>query len=116
MRLLLDAHFSPRRVGGRLTAAGHDVLAIAAIPAHAGLPDEQVLALAAAEGRVLVTRNARDFDRITRRWASRQQRHAGVLLIWTRATDEFGSLVTEILATLESVGEQDAWVDLVLAI
>lgn len=116
MRLLLDAHFSPRRVGGRLSAAGHDVLAIAEIPTHAGLPDEQVLALAAAEGRVLVTRNAKDFDRITRRWASREQAHAGVLLIWTRETDELGSLVTEILATLESVGEQDVWVDLVLAI
>ena len=43
MRLLLDEHFSPRRIGGRLTAAGHDVLAIAEIPAYAGLPDEQVL-------------------------------------------------------------------------
>ncbi len=116
MRILLDAHFSPRRVGERLTAAGHDVLAIAEVPAYAGLPDEQVLELAAAESRVLITRNAKDFDHITRRWASREQRHAGVLLIWTRETDEFGSLVAEILATLETVGAQDTWVDLVLAI
>lgn len=116
MRLLLDAHFSPRRVGERLAAAGHDVLAIAEVPAHAGLPDAQVLELAAAETRVLVTRNAKDFDRMTRRWASRDQRHAGVLLVWTRETDEFGSLVAEILAMLESVGEHYAWVDLVLAI
>ena len=70
MRLLLDEHFSPRRIGGRLTAAGHDVLAIAEIPAYAGLPDEQVLELAADERRVLVTRNAKDFDWITRRWAT----------------------------------------------
>ncbi|HEU0248332.1 MAG TPA: DUF5615 family PIN-like protein [Gaiellaceae bacterium] len=116
MRLLLDAHLSPRRVGGGLAAAGHDVLAIAEVPAHAGLPDEQVLEPAAAEGRVLVTRNAKDFDRITRRWASREQAHAGVLLIWTRETDEFGSLVTDILAALESVGGHDAWIDVVLAI
>lgn len=116
MRVLLDEHFSPRRVGGRLTAAGHDVLAIADVPAYAGLPDDQVLELAAAEGRVLVTRNAKDFDRITRRWASREQRHAGVLLVWTRETDEFGSLVTELLATLERIGDHDAWADLVLAI
>jgi hypothetical protein len=116
VRVLLDEHFSPRRVGGRLTAAGHDVLAIADVPAYAGLPDDQVLELAAAERRVLVTRNAKDFDRITRRWASREQRHAGVLLVWTRETDEFGSLVTELLATLERIGDHDASADLVLAI
>ena len=116
MRLLLDEHFSPRRIGGRLTAAGHDVLAIAEIPAYAGLTDEQVLELAAAEERVLVTRNAEDFDRITRGWASRERRHAGVLLVWTRETDEFGSLVAEMLATLEKIGDQDAWANLVLAI
>ena len=116
MRLLLDEHFSPRRIGGRLTAAGHDVLAIAELPAYAGLPDEQVLELAAAEERVLVTRNAKDFDRITRRWASRERRHAGVLLVWTRETDELGSLVADILETLENIGAQGAWADLVLAI
>lgn len=116
MRLLLDEHFSPRRVGDKLTSAGHDVLAIAEVPAYAGLPDEQVLELAATEGRVLVTRNAKDFDRITRRWASRELQHAGVLLIWTRETDEFGSLVADLLTTLERISTQDAWVDLVLAI
>ncbi len=41
-------------------------IAIAEVPAYAGLPDELVLELAAAEGRVLVTRNAKDFGRITR--------------------------------------------------
>jgi predicted nuclease of predicted toxin-antitoxin system len=115
VRLLLDAHLSPRRVGARLGEAGHDVLAIAEVPAFAALADEQVLELAAAEGRVLVTRNAKDFDRITRRWASLERRHAGVLLIWTRETDEFGSLVEDIARTLESVPE-DTWPDLVLAI
>jgi len=116
LRLLLDEHFSPRRVGDRLVTAGHDVLAIAEVPAYSGLPDEQVLELAAAEARVLVTRNAKDFDRITRAWASRERRHAGVLLIWTRETDEFGSLVEDILEILESVGGQDTWADLVLSI
>lgn len=116
VRVLLDAHFAPRRVGQRLAEASHDVLAIADVPAYAGLPDEHVLELAAGEERLLVTRNAKDFDWITRRWASREQRHAGVLLIWTRETDEFGSLVAEILATLEKIGDQEAWANLVLAI
>ena len=64
---------------------------------------------------MLVTRNAKDFDWITRRWASREQWHAGVLLVWTRETDEFGSLVTEMLAMLERIGDHDAWANLVLA-
>lgn len=63
-----------------------------------------------------VTRNAKDFDRITRAWASRERRHAGVLLIWTRETDEFGSLVEEILVALERRGDEADWTDLVLSI
>jgi predicted nuclease of predicted toxin-antitoxin system len=115
LRILLDEHFSPRRVGDRLAKKGDDVLAIAGVPAYAGLPDDRVLELAAAEGRVLVTRNAKDFDRIARAWASRDERHAGVLLIWTRETDEFGSLVEDILETLESIDER-TWANLVLSI
>jgi len=116
MRLLLDAHLSPRRGGKPLTDAGHDVLAIAEVPEYAALADEQVLELAAAEGRVLVTRNAKDFDRTTRRWASLGLRHAGVLLIWTRDTDEFGALVAEITEALGAEPQQNGWRDLVLAI
>lgn len=116
MRLLLDEHFSPRRVGERLAAAGHDVLALAADPRYAGLTDDAVLELAATERRVLVTRNAKDFDRITRAWASRERPHAGVLLVWTRETDEFGSLVGAILDALEQAGDESAWESLVLSI
>lgn len=116
MRVLLDEHFSPRRVGERLAEAGHDVLALAADARYAGLTDDAVLELAAAEGRILVTRNAKDFDRITRSWASRERRHAGVLLVWTRETDEFGSLVEEILAALDRIGSHEAWESLVLSI
>lgn len=99
----------------RRAPESHDVLAIAGVPAYAGLPDDRVLELAAAEGRVLVTRNAKDFDRIARAWASRDRRHAGFLLIWTRETDEFGSLVEDILETLEGMDER-TWADLVLSI
>ena len=57
MRLLLDENLPPL-VGDALKAAGHDVLtASAACP---GAPDEDVIALAVAEGRVLVTQD-KDF-------------------------------------------------------
>ncbi len=45
---------------------------------------------------------------------SRDLRHAGVLLIWTRETDEFGSLVEDILETLDSIDER-TWANLVLS-
>ncbi len=85
---------------------------VAAEPALAGLTDEEVLVSAAADGRVLVTRNARDFVPLARDWAEARQRHAGLLLIWSRETDEFASLVDEIAEALTTVGDQRTWLNL----
>lgn len=57
-----------------LETAGHDVPALAVDRTFAGLDDPLVLALAAAEHRVLVTRNSRDFAR--RAPANGPKRHA----------------------------------------
>jgi predicted nuclease of predicted toxin-antitoxin system len=111
MRILLDEQFSPKRVGDRLARHGHDVLCVAADEALRGSTDEDVLRFAAADGRVLVTRNARDFAPLARDWVDTGQRHAGILLVWSRGTDEFGTLVEEIRAALEAVGDQQAWAD-----
>ena len=70
VRLLLDANLSP-------AAAGHDVLALAVDPALEGLDDPLVLELAAAERRVLITRNSRDFAPLAREWAEASRHHAG---------------------------------------
>jgi hypothetical protein len=86
------------------------------MPEALGLGDEEVLGLAASESRILVTRNARDFERIARRWASTSRDHAGILLIWTRETDEFGSLVRAIDRQLDELPDPDEWRNLVLAI
>ncbi|CAN5909215.1 hypothetical protein BH23ACT2_BH23ACT2_28770 [soil metagenome] len=58
MRLLLDANLSPKRIGGVLERQGHDVLSLAADPTLSALDDPEVLALAAEQRRILVTRNA----------------------------------------------------------
>lgn len=86
------------------------------MPEHTGLTDEEVLGLAAADTRILVTRNGRDFERIARRWASTGRDHAGILLIWTRQTDEFGSLVRAIGRRLDAIPDPGQWRNLVLAI
>ena len=58
---------------------GHDVVAVAAAPALAGLPDEQVLEWASNQGRCLVTENVKDY-KVPRCAAAAQGRtHAGFL-------------------------------------
>lgn len=89
MRLLLDAHVSGRAVGSRLEASGHDVKALDAEPALEGLDDDDVLALAVGEGRILVTHNVADFPRILREWAASGRPHAGVILVYRIDHREF---------------------------
>ncbi|WP_406313709.1 DUF5615 family PIN-like protein [Streptosporangium sp. NBC_01639] len=60
-RLLLDEMFSPL-LAESLRERGHDVVALADRPEGRGLPDSQVLDLAVAERRFLLTENVRDFE------------------------------------------------------
>jgi hypothetical protein len=78
LKLLLDTHHSPV-VAETLRADGHDVLAAAVTPALAGLEDEDLLRVAVADDRAVVTENAKDFDRIVRAWSARGDHHTGVV-------------------------------------
>jgi Domain of unknown function (DUF5615) len=60
-------------VGRRLEESGHDIRALDQEPAPAGLDDDEVLALAAPEQRILITHNIADFPRILREWATAQR-------------------------------------------
>jgi hypothetical protein len=52
-----------------------------------------VLELAAAEERIIVTRNSRDFAPLAREWAEAQRQHVGMILIWTLDHSQFGEIV-----------------------
>jgi hypothetical protein len=78
VRLLLDTHHS-RLAAERLRTGGHDVVAASDDPVLATLPDEELLRAATRGRRVLVTENARDFDRIVRAWAAAGEHHAGIV-------------------------------------
>ena len=109
MRLLLDAHVSGRVIGRNLRDAGHDVLAIAEERQYEGLPDPDVVELAAREQRVLVTFNVRDFAVILRDWADEGRDHSGCILMVGMDHSDFGAILRALAATLAHRPEQSAW-------
>lgn len=111
MRLLLDAHVSGPKIGRRLQAAGHDVRALDQEPELEALADEHVLALATAESRILVTHNVHDFPAVLRQWAQADRSHAGVILVYGIALNEFDVLERGIEAWLQRRPSQADWRD-----
>ena len=116
MRFLLDAHISGPGVGRRLEAEGHDVRALDQEPALEGLEDEDVLALASQEERILVTQDVHDFPAILREWAAAQRSHAGAILIYGIDHSEFELIIRGIQRWLELYPEPASWIDLTAVI
>ncbi|MHB8458569.1 MAG: DUF5615 family PIN-like protein [Candidatus Limnocylindrales bacterium] len=116
MRLLLDANLSGRRIARPLREDGHDVLALSDRPDLEGLADPDVLAMAAAEGRILVTRNSRDFAPLLRESAEAGRSHAGCVLIWTLRHDQFGPILDGVRRLLSERPEQSAWREVAVAL
>lgn len=78
VKVLLDVHHSPL-AARRLRERGHDVLAAAEDRVLSALDDEELLRSSTRAGQVLVTENARDFDRIVRAWAAGNEHHGGLV-------------------------------------
>jgi predicted nuclease of predicted toxin-antitoxin system len=111
VRLLLDAHVSGPNVGRRLEGNRHDVRALDQEPALEGLDDDDVLALATSEQRILVTHNVADFPRILRDWAAAQRSHAGIILVYGIDHREFALITGGIERWLELRADQADWND-----
>lgn len=60
MRLLLDEMLAPK-IAQELRARGYDVVAVAADRHREGLSDPEIMAMARAERRAVVTNNLRDY-------------------------------------------------------
>ena len=116
MRLLFDANLSGRRIARPLREDGHDVVALNERLEWEGLADPDVLTLAAAEGRILVTRNSRDFAPLLREWAEAGRPHAGCVLIWTLDTNELGPILDRLRRLFSARPEQSAWRDYSVAL
>jgi hypothetical protein len=74
--LVLDEMFAPE-IAAKLVKRGHDVVAVAADPALAGLPDDQIFAWAAEQHRCLVTENVKDFEVLRRQSVAQGTSHPG---------------------------------------
>lgn len=111
MRLLLDAHVSGRVIAHRLRERGHDVRAANEEPQLDAWEDDALLELAAAEGRIMVTFNVKDFPRICVEWAGAGKHHAGCLILVGIDHGEFGTVLRVIDAAFASRPEPEDWRD-----
>ena len=104
-RLLLDEMFSGA-IAGQLRAKGHNVVAVVADPALAGLADDQILAQASAAGRVLVTANIKDFMPLDARYQAASQAHAGLILVSTKTFPQDRNFTAAITSALSALLDQ----------
>lgn len=116
MKLFLDAHISRRGVATQLRDRGHDVRSADEERDLDGSSDEQLLSLAADEGRVFITFDVKDFPVIARRWAESGRRHAGCAIVVGIDHGEFGAIVNAIERELRSTPDAGDWIDRTLFI
>lgn len=114
MRLFLDAHISGPRIARALHKAGHDVRAADEERELDGLTDEELLSIAAAEERIFVTFDVKDFPVIARRWAEARRAHAGCAIVVGIDHGEFGAILETLAAELTARPRQTDWTDLTL--
>jgi len=93
-----------------LGARGFDCIAASHV-GHLAWSDEQHLAWAQSEARVLITHNRLDFENQARQWWQAQRDHAGVILAMRRATSY--ELFRRLLSVL-NLYDQSGWKNVVV--
>jgi predicted nuclease of predicted toxin-antitoxin system len=116
MRLLLDAHLSPA-IARQLQREGVDAVALRDWlgGSHRQALDDQILAVAASDQRVLVTYDRRTIPPLLKEWAETSQQHAGVVLVdeQTLQPADIGGLLRALRALVAEHGDDD-WQDRVI--
>lgn len=74
------------------------------------LADEEVLALAAEQERIVITHNARHFVPIARSWAEARRSHHGLILVTFPHTDD-GAILRRLEQAFVARPGQDEWID-----
>ncbi len=94
--------FSPRIATG-LRDRGLDAYGIAERTELRSLPDPEVLELAMAEQRILVTLNSRDFQLLDRQWVSAGRQHGGIVFVTHRRFPRDGGAVGHLVSELHTL-------------
>lgn len=100
-RFLLDEMLSPA-IAAQLRDLGHDADRVVADPARRGLPDQDVLALAAASDRIVVTTNIRDFAVLDRSWRAEGRDHAGLVLVPSTSLRQTAGFIGAVVTALDA--------------
>jgi Domain of unknown function (DUF5615) len=79
VKLLLDEMY-PSRLARSLRERGVDAEGVDECGPLRGLADEELLVVAAREGRALVSENVADFMRLYGEWGAAGRRHAGIVI------------------------------------
>lgn len=104
-RLLLDEMLSDD-IAQQLRDKGHDVLAVVADPGLVALPDSAVLGCAAAENRVVVTKNIKDFIVLDAHYRAIGSPHAGLVLVSTKTFPEDRHVTGALVRSLDKLLSQ----------
>jgi hypothetical protein len=114
VKLLLDEMLSPA-IARELQARGHDVEAVAGHQEREALPDPEVLALARAERRAIVTNNVRDFRPLhVEAVMPGGSGHYGMIFMsgnYRRTKSDVGRIIAALEAKLNQYPGQDALVN-----
>jgi hypothetical protein len=102
LKLLLDEQHA-RIVAELMRKEKHDVVALTERPALRGGADSEVLQAAVAEGRALMTENARDFALLHRQWMDAGKTHLGMVLTSPRSVPRRKSSLRPLLAALRAL-------------
>lgn len=74
------------------------------------LADEEVLALAAEDKRIVITHNVRHFVPIVRSWMEARRSHHGLILVTLPHTD-YGSIIRRLERGFAARPDQEEWID-----
>jgi predicted nuclease of predicted toxin-antitoxin system len=104
--LLLDEMLSGA-IAKQLRARGIDVVAVVEDSALIGTADEDLLAHAAVQQRVLVTVNVADFAGLANDWRAGGRAHAGLVYVTNRTFSQDRSFVGAIASALAALIDAD---------
>jgi uncharacterized protein DUF5615 len=116
VKLLLDEMY-PARLTRDLPERGTDAQGVDERNPLRGLADEELLAVAAREGRALVSENVADFMRLYGEWGAAGRRHAGIVIAlssrFSRTPAGYEALVDSLVDLCTQRSEPEALADAV---